>query len=337
MNILLDDFCESGSNLNDYMKLAKRMDTITDIISMRLDDILVWSFIKKTAENKAKCVQISLHNRLKDEDAFQYTGSAVFCFDSTELLNELVRKEECMFEDLKSDKRFFISDTIYKTLSARQTGLGGSFLKTPCLERDIALSRVLSECFEEKVNAVVRTDGKNQKIFAMHKGRFERTSLEKLGNTASELITEYTECKWSVTHSNTRILLEKPDMSGPNDLIPGILLITSDTGYVSSKFMYTWRRKNGQPFIIEGGSFDTIPKTTECLELTRNRLSELKDNPELNASAKEVIGARKIKMVTSMLNQCPTKEDRFNLLFDLPGKEVLSESQAVRYRQVLIG
>lgn len=262
MNCLLDNMNCEGTLLSEYMNAAEKIDGCTAVKDIDTDEIRLLCFCDYTSRH--------LIMRVLDGQ-YEVTpgGSIVFGQRlklNTEDLNaseksiieELVRKRESIFSIYtnvaeKSRKYYFIAETLYKTLAACQSGLGGKFLKSPGFVRDMALCQELQES-GVKYHALIRREGKLLKIFALYRQKTDRFPFAELGKIAEGgKVTE-----WSITQQKAELMFEIPEfchgdaVSGIRNknglmMYPLILLRTSDTGYYATTASAVWKYGNTDP------------------------------------------------------------------------------------------
>lgn len=244
---LLDSYTESGNDLNSFAVAAQNMDDHTTIETVDFADLQVINFFKRTPE-KVIChvIEPEMLNLTDDGTcvinqliAIRTTGLSN---EDLALVKELSTQSKTLFKFPEyNEKYYFLSDSIYKTLSARQTGLGGKLLKTPGYVRNLALAEAFA-FNPEKVNMIVRSNGKLKKIFALHKSRFVRHSYESLCHLVRHM-DDISYVSWKMNHTETSVYIEfnriHEDM-----FIPGLLFKISDTGHCKDCVMTTYRHKN---------------------------------------------------------------------------------------------
>ncbi len=163
--------------------------------------------------------------------------------------DEIVHKNTTIFKARykENDIMCFLGETFYKTFATQTGCIGGYFLKEISLERDIALSKIFGE--ELRLYALVRSVGKISKMFGVFSDRYYRVPLLEIMQCIKCL--KHAEVKfWEINQKETCIYLEFPDLNSEYSnkvIIPGIRIITSDTGYHSTDVELCFRNSNGSP------------------------------------------------------------------------------------------
>lgn len=244
---LLDDYAETGDSLSSYMEAAKHMDDNTYIQTADLSDAHIYSFFKRD-KNRLLCHHFEPQGLNMSDDGMYVMNQLISLnygsLNSAEipLIKEFCEQSKTLFKFPSYEKGyFFIGNSAYKTLNARQSGVGGKLLRTPGYVRNLALSESLSMEYGP-VNMIIRTNGHLRKIFAIHKERFSRRSCTDLGKLISKL-QGVKEVIWRITHETTTVYVEFNRMV-ESMFIPGALFTISDTGYHSATVAYTMRHKN---------------------------------------------------------------------------------------------
>lgn len=255
LEYMLDSYQKSGTSIEGYMTEAERFDKntemvhgnlgtmsimhLTNVISERKKEQLVYVLLSPVnarnmvAENRLCLGEIYRVNCASVKEKFPEFYKEQIDYANTAFYREKRGKEEM----------FFIGKTFQKTFSAKIKELGGGFLKESSLERDLALTRLFTD---KPVNGyfVVRSAQSLRKIMSVFSKNYRRINFSTMGE-AAELVQGYSIKKWNITQQAAEIYLEADDCESDVPLIPGIRLITSDTGYLSTCAQSYFRNRDG--------------------------------------------------------------------------------------------
>ena len=364
MNNTLDDIQYEGTGLQEFVKYAKEFDDCTKIIEVCLYDTKILSYFKRTAD--------SLIVRVIDGDyTLTEKGSRVYSqlmrigtqkLNQEEILTvyENCKKKESIFAIPEKGKEkfdyYFLGDTAYKTLAACQSGLGGSFLKKPCFERDLALHNVLTDgTLNPKYNLLVRTEGKLNKIMAFYRKKDNRIPFSSLANIM-QMREKANVVKWSINQRCTELRFEFLDFKDSPEirrlqeecgfkLVPQIVLRTSDTCYSAPVVLAVWQyeEKNNHYFIQKEYPLEELSNNTISYgRIMDDQFNFLKrfcikckesNNPVKDFSLTKMIGTKTSRKIeTSLMNQDKNYVIKY-LLDDI--NFVLSDYQKTQYEMAL--
>jgi HKD family nuclease len=142
-------------------------------------------------------------------------------------------------------------------------GLSGEFLLTPKLARDLMVADRFK--MDLGVTAIVRStsDNKAKKIFTILSDKYTHINQLVLFDIIKQIedAGEMGECKcfrWEISNFFTKLYVEFPkkaeELSGlyglSREMIPGIMITTSDTGDASFAVRGTWRAEGSNSLIV---------------------------------------------------------------------------------------
>lgn len=253
--LLLDSFVRSGTDLEELKELLTDMEEHTRVENIALSDLTLLSYSEKhTNENRLGFFKLSpkkiwddkqgLYNAVITRDNILKNGS----FEP--LLSEFENITRLMM--MNGGSVYFTSDGIMTTLSAR-ADIGGNFLLSPSLERDIAIASQFGKTYNT-TSAIVREFNNCRKIFALHSSKYLYISQLVLCEILGQIKTtgslgEMVCHRWIVTNDKAEVYIEFPQVAEDMrmlygidvDLVPGVYLASSDTGRCSITARGTWR------------------------------------------------------------------------------------------------
>lgn len=182
-----------------------------------------------------------------------------------ELLKEWTEivKLAIVFNDnnaVNKSKRFYLTSS-----NALQTmdrfGMAGEFLTKPCRQRD----EMIAKQFEQDlgVTVIARSCNGTKKIFSILSDKYTHIDQSILFDIVKEIETngDMGEAKcyqWTVSNFFTKLYIEFPKKAKElsmlyglkKEMIPGILMTTSDTGDSSFKVRGTWRVEGSNSLVV---------------------------------------------------------------------------------------
>lgn len=182
-----------------------------------------------------------------------------------ELLREWTEnvKLAVVFNDntaVNKTKRFYLTSA-----NALQTmdrfGMAGDFLLTPCIERDMMIAKQFEK--DLGVTVISRSCNGTKKIFSILSDKYTHINQDILFDIVKEIETvgdmgEAKCYKWTVNNFFTKLYIEFPQKAKElsvlyglkREMIPGILMTTSDTGDSSFKVKGTWRIEESNSLVV---------------------------------------------------------------------------------------
>lgn len=249
-NVLLDTFCKKGSDLDEFYALIASMDARTRFVRLKSGDLQLLSIVSDSDTH------IYCHRLMPDTEQ---------SFDSIKTLRKLDKaklrakgvSDELMREIVSTGLLFYNGQSIMLTSPNIMSGLWafgvkGSFLDTPCLARDMVIARQFST--DKECTLVTREAASTKKAFAILGGRFNGLPqsiildiidvIEDTGEMGQRICRE-----WQINNFTSSVHVEFPQKGEElrtiygiaDELIPGILISSSDTGDSSVRVRGTWR------------------------------------------------------------------------------------------------
>lgn len=256
---MLDDFCKTGKSIEEFEKEVMIIDKNTTIDEIDVSESKIFSyFATKESKFLFKILDMSNLWTITNEGIYALTHNisidAIKMIKECgkELVNELCNKTLTIIyfdENTESGKAMYmLGDTVYKSLSTRSI-LGGSFLRIPSLERNIALAKSFEYSYDPMF-VLSRNIGKYKKIFAIFSSKYLRLSPLVFVEEAKK-IGKF-DCKnWIITQKKSIFHIEYPEKIKElqskykmMDFIPGLLFTVSDTAHAATSVKVVWRRTN---------------------------------------------------------------------------------------------
>lgn len=266
---LTDNFTVSGDTLDGLKEVIEKMNENTTFKQMKSGDLNLLSFIgedEREVENpdgtKSK-VPITKNLQLMPGNLPTLTLSEPFDkvikaykkpAEAESLLNEWTGKTKLALVHIEKTGQqvfYFTSKSTLQTMD--RFGMSGTFLSTPCLERDLMIAKRFEK--DLGITAIIRTSDSKQykKMFAILSDKYVPIDQMILFDIIKEIetVSDLGKCvchKWEVNNFFTRLYVEFPEKAtelatlyGIPKMIPGILITTSDTGDASFAVRGTWR------------------------------------------------------------------------------------------------
>ena len=379
MYFLLDDYTSEGTDLDSFKKEAEYMDNHTSLISVGTFDMHILDYFKISPSRVLFHDIKSDQLRYTDDGKYIITDMIAIRTDllspeQMPLIRELRSKSKTIFEFPSATvKRFFIGDTILKTLSAKTSGVGGSFIKNASSIRNYALlSAIQNET--ESLNILYRTDGRLNKAMAV----FSKKSVFCTRMAVAEAIETLfpnSDVYWKITQPCTEVYVELPDLVC-GEFYKGYLFRISDTGYCADTVFTTLRKYDCRPndyymlgeITLSSDSYDKTGKQINYGVVSRDGkiyIEELKKHliasdaynqqliknqkqyfSQCSLSPKElssrigltsVIGVKTKSTVLKDINDkgISSPIDFYDYLVSLPKTPILTEYQRITYRDFL--
>lgn len=273
---LRDDFCATGNSLDELKTLIQRFNLSTKFVPMNSFNMEIISSIQKDkTEGVYNVVALDPHKKLTDEAIHEILSNPALItqywqkrkmttsVDISTLMNEWVDSTKIAFSHLAANgtKEFYFTTPKITNALARY-GLSGEALKDPTPVRNMYIAENFDKALDN--TAVVRSCDKNcHKIFYLLSEKYTHVDQMILFDIIKEIEVsgEMGECNchsWDLNHTETHLLVEFPkkaeELSAlyalPKEMIPGILINTSDTGSSSFAIQATWRPKGSNSVII---------------------------------------------------------------------------------------
>lgn len=247
MNLLNDDYVKTGVDLQEFYKELKEVEESTSFEKKPLNSIKLLSCQdfagaetlieldpKKPYKKNKKSISLKImpfdHKYLTDQG-----------YDE-DLVREAVKSGLFIGSLRKPETIIPISSHAISSM-AQRAKLGGTNFFKKSLTRDLSISEHFGT--NTSVTIVKRKNEGLSKVFAVMSSDYSPISqkiiselVERIENLAEEENFGKTQCKnWYISNDFTRVYLEFPDMAEEffdmymvSDVVPGIMIETSDVG-----------------------------------------------------------------------------------------------------------
>ncbi|WP_027438679.1 hypothetical protein [Lachnospira multipara] len=266
MITLNDDFKISGTTYESFAEAIKNMTDVTHVKKVRNFNIEMLSAINGDSKDNIQFFfglgQDSIEFFEKNYMLNKKYGVDVKNFGN-DLVNELINTTQLMFYLPNEREKFIVSNWSMPSLTARASITGTNSVGMHGIIRNMHLAKgLLVDKAEEYSNIVYREVDGVKKIFAVMSHYYQHIPQTLLCEIIEKIISQNKMGRmevreWNMSHDFTNVYLEFPDLTVdfPNskmnskELVPGILLATSDIG-VSSIIVKTTYRK-GRSILID--------------------------------------------------------------------------------------
>ena len=274
---LLDSWRTSGNSFEELRETLRSMTKHTKFLRWHSADVELLSFIDERTITKEDGeipvvasylltpgnLPTSHPDRPFDSDVKAYRIAGIEEKLIKEWTNEV--KLAIVFNDDNNEKHskvFYLTST-----NALQTmdrfGLAGDAFSHPSLERDL----LIAKCFEKDlgVTVIARVVNGKKKIFSILSDKYAHLDQDVIFDVVEEIEKsgEMGEAKchnWEVSNFFTKLYVEFPKKAEElstlyglkREMIPGLLITTSDTGDSSFSVKGTWRIGSSNSLIING-------------------------------------------------------------------------------------
>lgn len=251
MYFLLDDYTSHGTDIDSFKKEAELFDKHTSIIPVYTCDMHILDYFKISP------TKVLFHD-IKD-DQLTYTENGKYIVtdmmairtdslseEQMSLIKELRYKSKTLFEFSSSVvKRFFVGETILKTLSSKTNGVGGQFIKNVGSVRNYALlSAIQNET--ESMNLLYRSDGRLNKAMAVFSKKTVFCARMAVAEAIEALFPKTANIYWKISQQCTEVYVELQNLVC-GEFYKGYLFRISDTGFCADTLFTTLRKYDCQP------------------------------------------------------------------------------------------
>lgn len=260
---LEDTWSVSGSSLDGFKETVKEMALHTKHIRTTGDMLTILSDAAESGY--AKDPEMTYLWELNNETLalFRRTGklNPVKVKNTASITDSVTRSGMLIKFDLFGKTiPLGVSQMAITTMCTRAK-VGGDKISQPSLGRDIDIAELLTSG-DTEMTLVIRDDGENSKLFACMSAKYSPIPMTLLSDIADQLTSDAALgnaiCTgWYVDHSITDCYIEFPE-AGKDlaasyglsvDVIPGVMLSSSDTGDSSVSIRGTYRVKGCRSFV----------------------------------------------------------------------------------------
>lgn len=252
MNFSLEEaFACGGTNLQGFKEKVKEITKSTSYLPINLGKLELLSFLEVIGEGDEKRIIFAHHlPGSGSKRSYIELKKLLQKGASMKLISEMMEKSKLMLR--YEGVLYFTSEWLTVTLSNR-TQIGGRQFSVPTVKRDEYISEVLGLHPSNGILMYRELNGV-RKAFSVFSPKYDPMHQTCLLNIMDEL-KELGETKfsaWTMDHQLTQVQLEfegkAKDIAAvyhlPDELVPGLLLSTSDTGYSSLTCIGTLKIKN---------------------------------------------------------------------------------------------
>lgn len=323
-NYLSDDFMCNGTTLEGFKEAVKEMVLSTQIAVLSPSDTKFLSLIVEPStikDRNGNTLKDKSGNNLgmPGYKYFRYIDTnSIGMFNESGIMPSIAKIPEDKFEpslSKESDKtsrlmllsgktNYYFSQKAMATLTTKADVSGWTTITKPSFVRDLHLMEGLAYT-KKKVSYVYRTDEINgktyRKIFAAMSDKYNFIPMSVLYEALELIIEEgiLGEChvhSWHIEHDYTQIYVEFPDCVEdfkatyglPSEVIPGLLLQSSDTGCSSVIIRGTYRIGGCNTYVIENEfarkHSGTITKDDIVAQVNTDIFTQIRKLPEALAA-----------------------------------------------------
>lgn len=260
MGFLSDNWSKTGKDIDEFKEEIKKLSIQTKIEEVNMDDFNflnitdtgadlfafplntrnLWRKTKTSFSLKKmpinRCIINSYYDNTTTDEAL--TNGLMVCFSDKKLSAAKIN------DNLHNGFYMPISEKAIGTISNRIRH-GGSSFSEPGLIRDLVIASKFSKPISVYVVQRIDPDTNKAKVFAVMSDKYtvipQETVLDIMNKVSAEASKDLgkTECNnWLIDHSVTRIYLDFPECGSdfaeeyklPDEMIPGIMIETSDIG-----------------------------------------------------------------------------------------------------------
>lgn len=247
---MIDSSCCKGKRLTDFEKIAEEIDNATSLVQVSMNEAVLMHVYRQQGDIlNMKVLRPGNVFRISDNGVYALMNDAKINSEKLKYMgdafwNEIVEKNMTIFS---MDKKgyYFAGETLYKTLGPKLTGIEGKFLRESSMERDIALTKIMSSSEIPDGVALIRKRGNCPKIFAYYTERYKRVPFQILAESVKQFPHENKVTFWEINQKKAEIYIELENTGiDTGHIVPGLLLTTSDTGYYQTSVKMCWRGCN---------------------------------------------------------------------------------------------
>lgn len=300
-NYLRDDWFVSGSSLDEFHEAVKDLAEHTEHLTVAPKDLNMIPLLKKNeAGYTCAVINVNTLNTMYSQvsgynpaaETTRYAGFHIkLCPKkkvNEELADECMKKAGAFFA--VNEKAHYLSESARGQLLSR-VGLNGPRTASMALPMAIAIGDALIASRENLILAVRHDEQGNRKIFGFLSERYQSVPQNVLSEIIDRILADKTlgEAKvksWMVDHQFTRLYIEFPDVAeefadtyGLSERnIPGLIVMSSDTGDCSVTVRGTYRTPGSKSYTIVD-------------EVSHRHVGELTADSIIKACDEEVISA----------------------------------------------
>ena len=264
-NFLLDEYEQTGNDLDDFKALTEEMAEHTLFAKCDMSNVTVMNYYESNLiryGDSDSDETISFHRITPKDLTVENMRIAPSIKTGTIKLSSVLKKGNftSLVSEMKrtgvmfftGNKCMFVSSKVI-TGRMHPFGLDGDFLQEHSFGRSLMLAERFAKCKPAERTLVIRQINGIKKVFSILGKNYSILPQVILMEIYEKLLIHgmgKVTCRaWNVTHFTSTIHVEFPDKAAefkalyglPDELVPGLLLQTSDTGDSSLRIQGTWR------------------------------------------------------------------------------------------------
>lgn len=284
-NYLSNTWEKSGVDEREFFDLLNYIDLHTNQITMDLKECYLYSI-----RNVSDGVQAYSVNPTNVLPKGALENRLLYDLPEYDLLPESIKEELgkdglAMAKKSMFGNKLIVSSMAFSTLGQR-IGIIANVLDKPSLARDCLIAEYISRSKSCQAQAVIKNDeNRSKKVFAFLSSRYGHMPLATLETIINELKTKggLSDFEFVSYNANHRIveakyafpeygeeLSKKYDL--PDVMIPGIVVMSSDTGECSARIKAYWKTPTGS--IVYGDEYSKMHKGLVEVEAVLNGVRE---------------------------------------------------------------
>lgn len=326
-----DDWYDEGYTMEKLRQVCDEMSRDTLYIPCLFQHLTILSYAGERQE-QGKTVSRWAKLSPKAVDIFCNRGAQagkltefVTMSQQSDIIKENIRNTGMMLLN-ETDKRhvYLVSNVADMTLFQRMK-TGGEYVATPSLARDVYAARNSQREAElgHAIMLVLRTDGKLWKVFAGMSKTYPGFPVSDVCDAAQYILKQDDLGKgelvrWRIDHKKIEVYLEFPEAAKKYQeqygfreaVVPGIMLVSSDTGYSSIICSETLRPENSEyPAIISKYDHKHTKKSDTMALMTEDARNVIEHIPQTQRELREMMD-KKIGVYLDLSEAADRKKNR---------------------------
>ncbi len=270
---LRDDWFITGNTLESFNEAVEELASVTDHVLVNPKNLALISVFKKAGDRYGCAVIEPKHitGMYYAQETFDVDTGKPSAVGVPLLPCPISKVDETLMDEstekagfvVAVDKRpWYVSESARGQLLNR-IGLAGQRASSHSLPMTICIADAMVSLTEKLTLAVRKDDQNRHKIFGVLSAKYQPVSQNTLNEIIAKLLADKTlgepvVKEWIIDHSYTRLYIEFPDAAeefaatyGLSDKnIPGLVVMSSDTGDCSVSVKGTYRRPGSRNYAI---------------------------------------------------------------------------------------
>lgn len=284
-NYLSNAWEKTGVDEREFFNLLNYIDFYTDQITLDLKECFLYS-VRNVADN----VQAYSVNPTAVLPKGALEDRLLYDLPEYDTLSETIKEELgkdglAMAEKSMPRNKMIVSSTAFSTLGQR-IGIIANVMDKPSLARDCLIAEYIGRAKNCKAQVVVKNDEDgNRKAFAFLSSRYGHMPLATLETIIDELktkggLSDFEFISYKVNHRIVEARYAFPEYGEelskkydlPDIMVPGIVVMSSDTGECSARVKAYWETPTGS--IVYGDEYSRMHKGGVDVEEILNGVRE---------------------------------------------------------------